>query len=240
VLLRFAPGTPWPVLAGAVRDEFVDRPWDPPAPHWPHAPGLVGGRDRQAGGTWLAVQPAGPALAALLNGGVLLPPPPTGARPTRGRLPIAALTSGVPADDELRRYDSFHLVRAGLDRVDVWSWNGSELVRRTLEPGDHVIVNDGVDATSDPLVPFIAPVLAKSSTPDPRAGLSTQDAWGDWVSLLSGGDMDPAAPEALIVRRTFADRTYGSTSASLVALGRDGVRYDFTGTPGPRARWREV
>src|SRR5262245_32551155 len=37
VLLRFAPGTAWPVLVGAVRDEFVDRPWDPPGRYWPDA-----------------------------------------------------------------------------------------------------------------------------------------------------------------------------------------------------------
>jgi hypothetical protein len=178
-------------------------------------------------------------MAALLNGAVLLPAP-TGVRPTRGELPIAALTSGVPPADVLRRYDSFHLVRAALDRVDVWSWNGSALVRRTLEPGDHVIVNDGVDSATDPLVPYIAPVLANTATPHPRPGLSTLDAWEDWVGLLSGGDVDPAAAEALVVRRTFGDRTYGSTSASLVALGRIGVRYDFTGNPGGRATWREV
>jgi hypothetical protein len=240
VLLRFAPGTAWPVLVGAVRDEFVDRPWDPPGRHWPDAPGLVGGRDRQAGGTWLAVDPAARALAALLNGAVLLPPPATGARPTRGELAIAALTTGVPDDAALRRYDSFHLLRADVERVNVWSWDGSVLAYRELDPGDHVIVNDGVNSTSDPLVPFVAPLLAKAATADPRPGLSTVDAWGDWVGLLAGGGVDPAAPEALIVRRTFGDRTYGSTSATLVALGPGGVRYDFTGTPGPGATWREV
>jgi hypothetical protein len=240
VLLRFAPGTAWPVLVGAVRDEFVDRPWDPPGRHWPDAPGLVGGRDRQAGGTWLAVDPAARALAALLNGAVLLPSPAAGGRPTRGELAIAALTTGVPDHAALRRYDSFHLLRVDLERVSVWSWDGSALAWRELDPGDHVIVNDGVDPASDPLVPFVAPLLAKAATPDPRPGLSTVDAWGDWVGLLSGSGVDPAAPEALVVRRTFAGRTYGSTSATLVALGPGGVRYDFTGTPGPAATWREV
>ncbi|MGK2949311.1 MAG: NRDE family protein, partial [Acidimicrobiales bacterium] len=68
VLLRFSPGSPWPVVAGAVRDEFTERPWDPPDRHWdgPRS-ALVGGRDHTAGGTWLAVDPQRPALAALLN-----------------------------------------------------------------------------------------------------------------------------------------------------------------------------
>ena len=34
VLLRLSPGVALPVLLGAVRDEFVERPWDPPARHW--------------------------------------------------------------------------------------------------------------------------------------------------------------------------------------------------------------
>ena len=53
VLLRFQPAAEWPVLVAAVRDEFLARPWDPPAEHWPAYPGLVGGRDRLACGTCL-------------------------------------------------------------------------------------------------------------------------------------------------------------------------------------------
>src|SRR2546421_5305553 len=62
VLLRFASGTPRPLLLGAVRDEFVQRAWDPPGAHWGDR--LLGGRDRTAGGTWLAVDPDRPAAAA--------------------------------------------------------------------------------------------------------------------------------------------------------------------------------
>ena len=59
VLLRLTPGGVHPVLLGAVRDEFVERSWDPPARHWDGAAAhLVGGRDLVAGGTWLAVDPA--------------------------------------------------------------------------------------------------------------------------------------------------------------------------------------
>jgi len=71
VLLRLTPDGRWPVLLGAIRDEFADRPWDAPGAHW-RGPwsALVGGRDRTAGGTWLAVDPSSdrPAVAALLNG----------------------------------------------------------------------------------------------------------------------------------------------------------------------------
>src|SRR5689334_2294760 len=97
VLVRLRPGAAWPVLLAAVRDEFLDRPWDPPAAHWPEHPSIVGGRDRTAGGTWLAVDPVGRSLAAILNG-KRLPLLASGeARPSRGALPLAALTGARPA-----------------------------------------------------------------------------------------------------------------------------------------------
>lgn len=236
VLLRFAPGTRWPVLCGAIRDEFADRPWDPPAAHWrgPWA-GLLGGRDRTAGGTWLAVDPQRerPALAALLNG-VRRPPPEVGARPTRGTLALDVLATGeVPEGDAVLDYDGFHLVRATLDAVDVWSWDGDELVHRSLTPGDHIIVNLGPDALEDPLVPHFAPLLA--ATPAP-----TGESWAPWIELLQGDGIDGDDPRALLVRRDIDGRTYASTSASLVALSPTGVRYAFNPSPTDVGAWYDV
>jgi hypothetical protein len=248
VLLRFAPGTAWPLLLGAVRDEFADRAWDPPARHWGGA--LIGGRDRVAGGTWLAVDPAAPAMAALLNG-ALLPVPPDGFRPSRGDLPLSALARWPDADPplpdgaELARYNGFHLLRAATDRVDVWTWDGAGMAHRSLDPGDHVIVNAGVDvetplvdrlrqrmaglATPDPRPSLATPDPRPSlGTPDPRPGRSTGDAWDGWVDLLGGDGIDPGDPRALLVWRTYEGRVYRSGSACLVALGMDGARFDFT------------
>jgi transport and Golgi organization protein 2 len=224
VLLRFAPGTRWPVLVAAVRDEFIDRPWDPPAEHWP---GYVGGRDRVGGGTWLAVAPAGPTLSALLNGGSPIPLPGGEVRPSRGALPLG------PLPDDLRQFDRFHLVRAGLAMVEVVSWDGCTVTRRSLAPGDHVVVNQGVDVND-------LPALRDAGTPDPVPGRSTEDAWGDWVELLAGGGFTGVEPRPLIVRREFDGRRYGSGSATLVALSATGIRYDFTANPGESAIWREI
>jgi hypothetical protein len=146
VLIRFRPGTAEPLWLGAVRDEFADRPWDPPAAHW--GDHLLGGLDRTAGGTWLAVDPDRPAVAALLNG-KRLPPPPDGNRPSRGSLPLAALR-GQPLPDALPRYDGFHLVFATPSAVRVWTWDGAGLTERLLDAGEHIIVNAGiVDAGID-------------------------------------------------------------------------------------------
>jgi hypothetical protein len=228
VLLRFRPGSPWPLLLAAVRDEFLERPWDPPAAHWPEHPSIVGGRDRTAGGTWLAVDRAAPAVAAVLNGVRLPPPADADVRPSRGGLPLAAVTGTLP--DTFDGYDGFHLILATASTVDVWSWDGQRVARRALPPGNHIIVNEGADATEDPLVPHFAPLLA--SIPDPAVtGATTEAAWGGWVELLRGDGLAPDDPRALLILVEHEGHRYGSGSLALVGLDRDRVRYDFTGTP---------
>ncbi|MGH9275100.1 MAG: NRDE family protein [Acidimicrobiales bacterium] len=243
VLIRFDPEARWPILLGAIRDEFADRPWDPPGPHWdgPWAH-LLGGRDRTAGGTWLAVDPSAdrPAAAALLNG-VRRPLPDGAARPTRGTLALDVLASGrVPDGDALPGYDGFHLVLATMTAVEVWSWDGETLDHQHLVPGEHIVVNLGVDTEEDPLVPHFAPLLAALPDPLLTPASPTGTAWEPWTDLLAGDGLDPADPRALLVRREIEDRTYASTSASLVGLSADGVRYDFNGDPTDAAAWIEV
>jgi hypothetical protein len=256
VLLRLEPGGPWPLLLAAVRDEFVDRDWDPPARHWPaSAPGLVGGRDRTAHGTWLAVRPfldpgPGAGVAALLNG-VRLDPPPYGARPTRGGLPLTALVderelsradlAELPSAAGVRSpaYDGFHLLRGTATGAVVWTWDGEALSSQELPAGDHIITNAGVGLDEDPLVPHFAPLFAATPSPSPTPGADPASAWGPWISLLRGDGLAGDDPRALIVRRSFGDRVYGSTSASLVAIGPTAARYDFTANPAS-PDWREV
>src|SRR6266536_501361 len=68
--------------------------------------------------------------------------------PAGGR-PLAVLRGEpLPVPD---RYDGFHLVLATAAEVRVWSWDGEALRDQRLAPGDHVIVNAGVDA-ADPSV----------------------------------------------------------------------------------------
>src|SRR5258706_10790298 len=95
-ILSIQPGAP--VLLAGVRDELADRAWQPPGRHWPDYPGLVGGRDLQAGGTWLALAPEARRGACVLNRrgamapadsrrppGVLPPPAPGEGKPARAR-----------------------------------------------------------------------------------------------------------------------------------------------------------
>ncbi|TDD80907.1 NRDE family protein, partial [Actinomadura rubrisoli] len=142
-IISFDPSSPVPVLLAGVRDEFVKRAWEPPGRHWPDRPGLVGGRDLRAGGTWLAVDPSTPRVSTVLNGRGRMAP--EDARSSRGGLPLLMAADGKLGGLDLPAYDPFHLVCAEPDRVRLWSWDGGELVERSLEAGLHMIVNSGLE-----------------------------------------------------------------------------------------------
>lgn len=243
VLLRFAPDERWPLLMAAVRDEFVQRAWDPPAAHWAApAAHLLGGRDRVAGGTWMAVDPDPdrPAVAALLNG-VRRPPPDGPPRPTRGTLVLDALAHGfIPERESVRDHDGFHLLVATPTQVDVWSWDGESVAHQALSEGDHILVNLGVDAAEDPLIPHFTPLLEGLPNPDLSDGLPPGEAWEPWTDLLRGADLPGDDPRALILRREIEGRPYGTTSASLVALAPGALRYNFNSDPRDPNAWGEV
>ena len=82
------------VFAGN-RDEFYRRPTAPAAP-WPEHPGLVAGRDLEAGGTWLGAR--GTDRWAVVTNVRDLPAHRSGAR-SRGDLVSAFLQGETPAAD---------------------------------------------------------------------------------------------------------------------------------------------
>ncbi len=232
------PHSPVPVLLLGVRDEFLDRPWLPPDRHWPEHPHLVGGQDTQAGGTWLAVHSATPRTACVLNGHGN--PAPPARRLSRGDLPLRLAADADPGDLDPTRYDPFHLVCATPDETRLWSWNGRTLVERALNPGLHVIVNSGLEGADDDDGPGVAqmqaridhfrPLFEKATRPDPLEG-PTRTAWAEWLPLAAGAGLAPADSRALVLRRAFDGRRWGTSSLSLVALTPTAARYDFCADP---------
>jgi transport and Golgi organization protein 2 len=155
LVVSIEPGAP--VLLAGIRDEMVDRAWQPPGWHWPEYPGLAGGRDLLAGGTWLAVAPAARRAACVLNGRGRKAP--AASRRSRGVLPLEAAAHGTlghgrprdPGRDRLADVDPFHLVLAApgpaggqAARVTWWNWDGETLSVRGLPPGLHMLVNSGL------------------------------------------------------------------------------------------------
>jgi transport and Golgi organization protein 2 len=265
-ILDLAPGGP--LLLAGIRDELVDRAWQPPARHWPDHPGLYGGRDLLAGGTWLAVQPRKNRVTCILNGRGR--PAAPAARRTRGVLPLQVADDGRLSRAGLPDFDPFHLISAEPGRALLWTWDGERLAERELPPGLHAVVNSGLDsdlldrdlpASGEPGQPGQArkgrdhelarlahflPRLRAATRPQPRPGGPAAEAWGAWVPLINGDGLSPEDPRALIVRRDLgAGRIWGTTSISLVALWpgtvrHDTVRYDFNGTPAEPGAWHEV
>ena len=166
VLLRFEPDASWPLVVGAVRDEFAGRPWRPPALHWPGTP-YLGGIDLVAGGTWLAVDPGAAAFAALLNGPPL--PAAASARPTRGTLVLTALQTGrAPSDPSA--YDAFHLLLGTPRHSELWSWTGDSFTHRVVSPGAHIVVNLGLDPAGGPAGRSLRAAAGRDAGPGSEAG----------------------------------------------------------------------
>jgi hypothetical protein len=258
VVVSLAPETPVPMLLLGIRDEFTGRPWQPPAWHWtgPDHPGwapLIGGRDDEAGGTWLALHPVASRVSCILNGRGRAAP--TDHRRSRGELPLRAAAEGQQALKELHqapgvlaRYDPFYLVCADPDSVLMLGWDGSQAVLTDLGPGTHMLTNaghmhppgrDNQEKPADEKALRFGPrFAARRPSGDPEAA-TIKDAWTDWLTLVGDGQ-DGAG--AIIVRHELPDgRVYGSTSVSLVALTRyGGLRYDFQPVPADPATWYSV
>jgi hypothetical protein len=252
-ILSIEPGAP--LLLAGVRDELVDRAWQPPARHWPEYPGVIGGRDLLAGGTWLALAPEARRVACVLNGRGRMAP--SGTRRSRGVLPLQAAVEGKLGRAHLADFDPFHLLSAEPGGAMLWSWDGDRLTDRELTAGLHVVVNSGLDsdlaAGDEPgsaapgrdhelaRIEYFLPRLRAASRPVPGSGGRVAQAWGSWLPLMNGDGLDPFDPRALIVRRDLGEgRIWGTTSVSLVALAADGSRYDFSGRPGDPGAWYPV
>ena len=247
VVLSLAPAEPMPLLLLGFRDELTDRPWQPPARHWPGSP-LVGGRDLQAGGTWLAVHPGVPRVACILNARGQQAAPED--RRSRGELPLRAAADGSQALRQLHedlgtlaRYDPFFLICADLSAALMLSWDGQHAALENLGSATHVITNAGHTYPSvhqDDKAEHFGPKFA-AYRPDADPAATIKDAWGDWLTLAGGDGLSDTDPAAVLVQHELPDgRVYGTTSVSLVALGARGLRYDFQPVPADPTTWYPV
>jgi uncharacterized protein with NRDE domain len=203
ILVRWDPTADVAVMLAANRDEFRDRVADDPMEI---APGVFAGRDRTAGGTWLAVSRRG--VAALTN---VRTGPRDPLAPSRGVLPLAALADALPAD--LSPYNAFNLlvVDARGARVVTHPGAGTPTTVTPLAPGSHVIDNEAF------------------GTPSPRAARAATllDGYAPDFPLL--GDHGAASDDGLC----HHGEVYGTVSATAVTLDRSFhiVRYAHVNGP---------
>lgn len=215
VVCRWQPGEPVRILA--LRDEFVAREFDDPGEWWPAQPGIVGGRDRVAGGTWCATSIAGGRTALLVNRIER-----RDGTPSRGLLPLAALAHGAAWTDQVdvTGMASFNLVLAGPDGVTVWVWDASTLLRLGLAPGTHMITSRGVDADDDKTVLF-----------------APQFAAADWYEVVTACEPVPDL-SSVVVRVPFEDRVYATVFGQLIASTPGSLHLQYSRTPWVDGSWR--
>ena len=195
------------VLLAANRDERMDRPWDPPAAWWPNRPGIIAGRDRTGGGTWMGINQHGVVATVLNRPGTLGPA--IGKR-SRGDLPLMALehTTAASAADALTALDAtlwrgFNMVLA--DRTGGWFVKGlgyGHPLATPLPPGvSMVTAYDPNDLGS----PRTARHLPRFQAAEP--------SWDAWRALLSDRHGDTAEQLNVTPRGGF-----GTVSSSFMTL----------------------
>lgn len=227
LVTRSCPGEGWPLLAAANRDEMLDRPWDPPGEYWPELPGVVAGRDRLGGGTWMGVNAAG-VLAAVLNRPGSLGP--ASGKRSRGELPLLALGQADAAAAaaaimalEGSEYRSFNLMLADAGSVFFLCWTGEgRITGRRLAPGLHMVTAMDPDDLASPRTARFLPRFAAASVPDPE-----RDDWAGWAGLLA--DRSGPAESALNVPPRGG---FGTVCASMLGLSADG-KWRWLFAPGP-------
>jgi len=218
------------ILLAANRDERVDRPWDPPAGWWPDRPGVVAGRDRTAGGSWMGINRFGLVATVLNRPGTLGPA--IGKR-SRGDLPLIALEhpTAAEATDALTRLDAslwrgFNMVLA--DRTGAWFVRGighGHPNAERLPPGvSMVTAYDPNDLES----PRTAHHLPRFQAAEPT--------WHAWHDILSDRRGQPAEQLNVTPRAGF-----GTVSSSFVTLPAEGDPiWLFAAGPPHEAAFRPV
>jgi hypothetical protein len=199
------------ILLAANRDERVDRAWDPPAAWWPDRPGVIAGRDRSGGGTWMGINRSGVVATVLNRPGTLGPA--IGKR-SRGDLPLMALehTTAADAAQALTEQDAglwrgFNMVLA--DRTAAWFVKGIGHGHPSAEP-----LPQGVSMVT---------ALDPNDLDSPRTAVhlprfqAAEPTWDAWRAILS--DWRGEAAEQLNVTPRGG---FGTVSSSFVTIPATG------------------
>jgi len=222
------------VMLAANRDERLDRAWDQPDEWWPEHPGVIAGRDRTAGGTWMGVNRAGVVAAVLNRPGSLGPAP---GKRSRGELPLLALDheAAAAAVAAVTRLDagawrSFNMIVA--DRAGAVFLRGLGRGHPQAEPlgaGLWMVTAHDPNDGSSPRVARHLPRFRAAPPPD-------TDGWRGWRAILKDRSGAPGEQINVVPRDGF-----GTVCSSLVALDADdGVAWLFAAGPPDAATFERV
>lgn len=224
IVFAWRPGHPQPLLLAANRDEFYDRP-SLPLVEWPDAPGVIAGRDQQAGGTWLGIGPLG-RFAALTN--IRDPRQPPRGR-SRGELPIQYLGGALGPEAFLRElagraddYSGFNLLLG--DHRQLWLLNS-----RTGEP---VQLSEGIYGLSNAELDTPWPKVEKAKALLSECLITPQipsllDLLHDTQQVEDARLPDTGvglSTERLLSSIFIATRSYGTRASTVLVMHANGRR----------------
>jgi len=221
---QWRPEVHW--LVAANRDELRSRPSEPPT-LLQTAPPIWGGRDQLAGGTWLAVDPAG-RLCAVTNrhpGGHLPERDPR--RRSRGDLPTRVLgaTSSAHVRDVLAelRPEQYNPVNVLFLSPDQALWVGLDdqagRLEASLTPGVHVLTEQDPD---DPGSEKTARLLGLARDAADLA-VDADDLLDRFRQILCSHDR--GAEESPQGAACIHEATFGTVSSATVAATADAVSF---------------
>lgn len=219
VVVRRQPGRP--VEALALRDELTGRDFDGPATWWPDHPSVVGGRDRQAGGTWCASDVVTGTTAFVLNRPQRREA--AAGAPSRGVLPLLAVDHGEAWQQhlDLTGMASFALLLAQPDALRLWVFDGQRLVDEALPDGPVMVTSGGAeDGKAERFLP---------------AFQQLQDL-GQWRDLVMQHPPEPD-PAALVVRLEREGRTYATVFGQLITSAPGALELSWSREPWMAGSW---
>ncbi len=241
-----------PLVLAANRDEFYARPATGPEVLHLARPRIVGGRDLEAGGTWMGLGDHGLVVGLTnLHSRAL-------GRRSRGALVLDALSCQSPEDiDELLRtqaaaceFRPFNLVYGTANDLRIAQVTDDGVHMDAIAPGLHVIPSGG--AMDDTRIPRVRRGLALLE----RATLKTEE--GALVEALHTALADhalptPAAmttlpdppdlpPEVLRTLQAMCVHTplYGTRSSAVILVGGSENRYYYGDGPACQSRLARV
>jgi hypothetical protein len=213
-------------VIAANRDEYLDRPAEPPALRLWHGRRVLAPRDARAGGTWLGTNDAG-VFAGITNRPT---PSPDASRRSRGLLVADALAASSAAEAAARlaqlparSYNPFNLLVCDAEDAFVVVYEEKAELSR-LSAGPHVIGNGDPDSRSLPKVARLldeAGAIAKGSAAEALAALE-----GACAAHGSAG----GAP---LLATCIHAGGYGTRSSTLLRRGRRPDQDVFRFSDGP-------
>ena len=231
---RLTPGQP--LIVATNRDEFYARP-SAAAHWWEDAPGLLAGRDLQAGGTWLGVQANGRFAAVTNFTDSNRPQPPR----TRGALVADFLRDAQTSTDYAasirgEQYQGFNLLL----------WDGRTLAcasnrgaTQTLKPGCYALTNAEFGARWPKAVDGIARLrqaVRAGTDLDRLIGLLRHDQPPEGDAAAAQGETAESRATPCFIRGD----EYGTRASTAVIYAEDGgtalaeQSYGPGGSPGER------